>query len=111
MKINLKYLILPFIIVLQGCSPSLGSAAWHQRATNQDLINYYTEMCLGFGYKSETPELRQCVQTETRLGIDRADVQWSQMIDSLQKMDRPRKKRINTNCTTWGNDIDCTSTY
>jgi hypothetical protein len=111
MKIVLSLLILPMILLLQSCSPTVGSAAWHQRANNVDLTNYYTEMCLGFGYKSETPELRQCVQTETRLGLDRADAQWSQMIDSLQKMDRPRKKRINTNCTTWGNDIDCTSTY
>ena len=111
MKLSLKLIILPIILLVQGCSPSIGSAAWHQRATNQDLINYYSEICLGFGYKSETPELRQCIQTETRNGIDRADAQWSQMIDSLQKMDRPRKKRINTNCNTYGNSTNCTSTY
>jgi hypothetical protein len=110
MKIVLSLLILSMILLLQSCSPTVGSAAWHQRANNVDLTNYYTEMCLGFGYKSETPELRQCVQTETRLGIDRADAQWSQMIDSFQKMGN-QKKKIRTNCTSYGNDIDCTSSY
>jgi len=111
MKIKLSLLVLPIILILQSCSPSIGSSAWHQRASSLDLTNYYKEMCLGFGYKSDTPELAQCIQTETKVGMDRADAQWSQMIDSLQKMDRPRKKRINTNCNSYGNSTNCTSTY
>ena len=110
MKIVLSLLILPMILLLQSCSPTIGSAAWHQRANSVDIINYYTEMCLGFGYKSETPELTQCVQTETRLGMDRADAQWSQMIDSFQKMGN-QKNKIKTNCSTYGNNTNCTSSY
>ncbi|AXE62028.1 hypothetical protein [Candidatus Thioglobus sp. NP1] len=110
MKLSLKLIILPIFFLLQSCSHPVGSAMWHKKAPNADITNYYKEMCLGFGYKTETPELIQCIQTEIGNGMDRADAQVSQMIKSLQNIDRPRNK-VKTNCTTWGNDINCTSTY
>jgi hypothetical protein len=110
MKIKLSLLILPIILILQSCSHPAGSAMWHKRAANVDITNYYKEMCLGFGYKTDTPELTQCIQTETRIGMDRADAQVSQMVKSLQNIDRPRNK-IKTNCNSYGNSTNCTSTY
>ncbi len=110
MKIKIILFVLPIMLILQSCSHPVGSAMWHKKAPNADITNYYKEMCLGFGYKTGTTELIQCIQTEIGVGMDRADAQVSQLIKSLQNIDQPRTK-VKTRCTTWGNDINCTSTY
>ena len=65
------------ILILTGCSSGKGigmveSPAWHQTADIEVKLNYFKRECLGFGYKSDTAEMGQCIQKQMNASKERA---------------------------------------
>lgn len=60
--------------VLIGCVPvnpdgtqgQKGSLAWFSTATPEAKKAYYTEICIGYGFKLGTADMARCMQEEVR---------------------------------------------
>ncbi|MCS5623741.1 MAG: hypothetical protein NZ735_07275 [Candidatus Marinimicrobia bacterium] len=67
-------------LFLTGCAGGgIGlneSPMWHLTASPESKIEYFRKLCLGFGEKPNTPELNQCIKTESRSSDRHARFSW-----------------------------------
>ena len=63
-----KIILLASIIGLSGCQSvgMVGSPLWHMTTSKNDKIAAYRETCVGYGFVRGTPEMAQCISTESR---------------------------------------------
>ena len=54
------------IVILLGCTPREGSIAWHNKMPHSKKLAYFQKICIGYGYKRGTEEMRDCTAAEMR---------------------------------------------
>jgi hypothetical protein len=84
------------------------SPLWHMSASAEEKLKYFTQQCLGFGFKINTPEMAQCIQNQSNQSRSNA----SATIDRLAQQERDmlnRNRVRTTNCNSWGRQINCTT--
>lgn len=68
--------LLPALLIVAACGHGgiglVGSPAWHMTASAEDKKRYYTEECIGFGFKANTPEMARCIQRQSNESRSRA---------------------------------------
>lgn len=57
------------VVVLSSCAAdggagTEGSPLWFMRTSETQRVAYYHSICLGYGFKDDTPQMSQCLQTE-----------------------------------------------
>jgi hypothetical protein len=109
------------ITLLAGCNSTgsgIGMAEsplWHMSATKEDKLQYFTNQCLEFGFKYNTPEMAQCIQNQTNQSRRSANADFSRALDNFnannqRMLDNAAANRpVQTNCRRWGNQVNCTS--
>tara|TARA_B100000780_G_C21036403_1_gene415663 strand:- start:56 stop:355 length:300 start_codon:yes stop_codon:yes gene_type:complete len=91
--------IVVLALVVSGCK-GVGlseSPLWHGTASQETKIEYFKAECLGFGYKSRTPEMAQCIQTQ----MNQSKTSAGKRMDSINQSHRT------ITCKTWGNTTRC----
>jgi hypothetical protein len=114
MKNKALLLALPLVITLQGCVSTgvngenvignPGSPAWFGTASRATINAHYKETCLGYGFLNGTTAMAQCIQSESKTTKQGADNRLQNFIESTKP-----KSTYNTNCTSWGRNINCTT--
>jgi hypothetical protein len=105
-----KIIIFPFILMsLVACDAGgnlgvEGSPLWHMRTSAKEKAEYFGAICSNYGFKYNTPEMSQCIAQETRSNKKSNS---DNMNKALDNMNNSYPKR--TNCTTFGNQINCTT--
>lgn len=71
-----KVISILFTLALGACGNGgiglTGSPAWHLTASAEDKKRYYTKECIGFGFKTNTPEMARCIQRQSNESRSRA---------------------------------------
>ena len=99
-------LLIPFL--LQACGPTY-------QETRQSQISSAKSSCASYGYKSETPEMSQCVQLE----VAKIEAQRQRANDAMMQMGASMYQNatnptgyntpLTTDCSQNGNHISCTT--
>ena len=99
-------------LVLSGCGGTgsgVGmkeSPLWHMSASAEEKLNYFTQQCLKFGFKNNTPEMAQCIQNQSNQSRGNASA-------TLGRLAQQEQQRLNgirtTNCRQWGRQVNCTT--
>jgi hypothetical protein len=84
-----------------GSAGREGSPIWFMRTTPAERSQYFTSVCTGYGFQPNTPQMAQCVQTESLTARD-------SMKDSLGSI-QSNSQTTTTNCNRSGNSVNCTS--
>jgi hypothetical protein len=103
------------LIFVSACSSGGGigmteSMAWHQTTPNKAKVAYFKEQCFEFGFKENTPEIKQCIQNQMNLsrsgasqGMAKAlskvsdDYNDNKVTNRLERLERINRQR-NTDC-------------
>ena len=87
------------------------SPLWHRTASPEVKQNYYKTQCLGFGFKSGSPEMAQCIQNQYNQSKSRnaqKQAAYERAYES-QMMGNILRRPTTTNSTTFGQNINCIS--
>lgn len=101
-------------LVLSGCGGTgsgVGmkeSPIWHMSASAEEKLNYFTQQCLGFGFKKNTPEMAQCIQNQSNQSRGNASAKMGRIAQQQQQWNNQNRVRT-TNCNSWGRQINCTT--
>lgn len=69
----------------------------------------YRANCAGYGYTPGTPEMAHCVQQEAGDHRGMASANMAAMAETMGEMSAPRRPVTTTNCTRFGDSVNCTS--
>lgn len=91
------------------------SPAWHMTASSAEKKKYYTEQCLEFGFKENTPEMAQCLQIQSNSSKSRASSKMDSALSdynrSMAEASRRHQDRImspsSIRCRTYGAYTNC----
>ena len=83
-----------------------GSPAWYMSTTEDQRRDYFQSTCVDYGYVLGTPDMAQCVATETRNARGLASEAAQGMRTSF---DRPIVTPSTTTCSTFGGTTTCTT--
>ena len=78
-----------------------GSPVWFMRTSAAEQAAYFQSVCVSYGFKPNTPEMAQCMQTEALNARNSASSRMQAVSNSYQT--------TRTNCTGFGNTLNCTS--
>ena len=104
-------MLLTMLMSITGCSTGVGgetvigrkgSPFWFKTASQSTQIQYFSEICRGYGFKDDTSEMSQCLQNETNSAKDRAQ----KKISDYETREAIRRARSQTlTCRDLGNGI------
>jgi hypothetical protein len=83
-----------------------GSPIWFMRTTPAQQAAYFGQVCAGYGYAANTPEMSQCIAMESREARAQGAANMRAANANMQ-LNRPRSTTCNRtiggnyNCTTW----------
>lgn len=106
-----KYIILAMSSLTLGCAADgglgvEGSPVWFARTSPAEQAAFFGKICAGYGYADGTPEMTQCIATESREARRQGAANMRAASANMQ-MNRPRNTTCNRtfggnyNCTTW----------
>ena len=97
------------VMTLAGCGSgngsgigTQGSPLWHMTATSEAKTAAYRRTCISYGFASGTPQMAQCIQTES----NNSKAMANKALDNFnrQNNERLRSSRNNSmNCTSRSN--------
>lgn len=96
------------ILFLTACSTGIkgeqiigspGSPAWFMSASIDTQMEYFRKICMGYGFKEDTPDMSRCLQTEARSAKSQARNKMSEAFQNLGK--------DSMTCRTVGNITKC----
>ena len=105
------YTFLFLTISLAGCTGAggekylgmPGSPAWFATAGPKTISEYFSSICIGYGFTMGTPEMAQCIQTEAVSSRQQNAIRGA-AIANATALNRPRTY----NCNTYGRQVNCT---
>ncbi|MDH7790734.1 hypothetical protein QBD00_001638 [Ochrobactrum sp. AN78] len=104
------FILIAVLLGVSGCqSGGVGmpeSPMWFLTATPEQQIAYYSKRCSAYGFKAGTPEMAQCIMTESRSSKDRAS---NQMAVSRMITANSVPRNVMTTCNSFGNTVTCNS--
>lgn len=88
-----------------------GSPAWFATASMDTKMAYFGQQCAGYGYRQGTPEMAQCIASETRDARSDARARMAAAGAQMQAASQPQPRRAPTmtNCHMVGNVVNCMS--
>lgn len=90
------------IIALAGCVPAeTGSLSWYETAPQAERNAYFREICSGFGFKSGTDGMANCIAQE--------DHNMEQRRSEFMARAFARTSNTTTTCHTYGSTTYCNS--
>lgn len=101
--------------LLLGCTQNVdgttalglvGSPAWFMSTTEAQRNAYFRATCAGYGYQSGSPEMAQCIATETRNARAYAADAGAAMATAYTP---PSNPTVYTTCNSYGYTTSCTS--
>jgi hypothetical protein len=96
-------------IILSGCGRE-ESPAWFMTKSDDEINSHFRQVCIDYGYKAGTPDLNRCIRQERKASFSESADRLDKAAQGLQDMDR-RNRGVRTNCTTFGNTINCRTRY
>ena len=84
-----------------GAAGREGSPVWFMRTTPAEQAAYFQSVCVTYGFKPNTPQMAQCIQTEATNTRSSARKRMQDISNS--------NTTTNTTCTGFGNTLNCTS--
>lgn len=79
-------------------------------ATQEQDLQTASATCAAYGYQPQTPQMAQCVQIEVNNLFNRRQAGWAALSRAGEALEGPRPMQTSTQCTTFGNRTNCTST-
>ena len=94
---NLLTSIALTLFVVSGCSESggigvPGSPAWRMSTTVEEQSSYWSSVCAGYGFRVDTAEMAQCIQTENNQSRNRNSQRMQGAIDNYSQ-ERANKRK------------------
>ena len=82
-----------------------GSPMWFSSASIETQLAHFSQICLGYGFKSGTPEMSQCIQSEANNSKNRANSRMDayERNNAIRSLSQPKSMT----CTTFGNMTTC----
>ena len=106
MPIN-RFVAFLSLAVLTGCQTGgvgmVGSPMWHATASQQDKVSVYRDICSSYGFQVNTPEMAQCIATESRGSRQNAT-------NTIQRLNANNQRRNTTySCREINGIVTCNS--
>ncbi|NRP09357.1 hypothetical protein XMD509_000358 [Marinobacterium sp. xm-d-509] len=100
--------ILVTISLISGCQTigRPGSKLWHNTASIEEQVQYFSSICRSYGFKEGTPEMSQCISQE-RMNSSNAADQRAARGAALYRSMQPRT--VNCTANTMGSitNVNC----
>ena len=106
--ISIKYIVIGLmsIMLLASCGRA-GSHGWYMSASHSERIEYYKDICNGFGYRYGTSGMTECVATEMRNKSKAATESLDKIADDLRGLGNSNSGRVT--CQNYGSITNCRS--
>lgn len=85
-----------------------GSPAWFATASSQTIAEYFGQRCSSYGFQSGTPDMARCIQSEAQSQRGNNTLKMSAAAANANATMNANRMRT-TNCTGFGNTVNCTS--
>lgn len=92
-------LIFASVLAVSGCV-----------ATQEQDLQTASATCSAYGFRPQTAEMAQCVQIEMNNIFNRRQAGWAALSRAGQSLEGPRPMQSSTQCTAFGNQMNCMST-
>ena len=93
---NYKNILVTLLVALSmtGCARK-ESPIWHMTSSDEEINAHFRQVCLDYGYQSNTPDLNKCIRQERKASSSEASDRMSRVGQQLQQMDQQRIDRHN----------------
>ena len=105
------------VMTLAGCGSGNGSGVglqgsplWHMTASSEAKTAAYRRTCISYGFASGTPQMAQCIQTES----NNSKAMANKTLDNLAQQERDRLRSLSNNsmnCTSRSNGYGTVRTF
>jgi len=88
------------LVFLSGCVRE-ESPIWYMTKSSKEITKHFKDICLGYGYKSNTPELNRCVREERKSSSTASNNRLMQAGQAMERAGTPmmyRNQDTNDKC-------------
>lgn len=86
-----------------------GSPMWMRTAPQTAKLAYFQRTCIAYGFKPDTPQFSQCMQTEANNSESRAGRYFESVARNSAVQAASQPSMQTTNCRQLGQTINCTT--
>ena len=80
------------LVFLSGCVRE-ESPLWYMTKTSSEVNSHFKDVCLSYGYKSNTPELNRCIREERQSSSSKSSARLYQAGQAMERAGTPMMYR------------------